>query len=162
MARKHRMTFKDKMDAIDRFFDSITSDEFNDLLEKKYGIPKTSAEPQKTYIGIVEGGSTTMVGNSTIGTIEKIIDQPSTLDKVVPEVFKYIEDIIVNSDDSESVRVIAYGLLMENVKHFTVTDKNPHQSDLDTLKQQLLDGHIGVVRVKPSGCSETQFTIMEV
>lgn len=34
------MTFEERMAAIDSFFDSITSDEFNELLETKYGIPR--------------------------------------------------------------------------------------------------------------------------
>lgn len=34
------MTFEEKMAAIDQYFDNITSEEFNDMLEKKYGIPK--------------------------------------------------------------------------------------------------------------------------
>lgn len=33
------MTFEEKMAAIDQYFDNITSEEFNELLEKKYGIP---------------------------------------------------------------------------------------------------------------------------
>lgn len=34
------MTFEEKMTAIDRYFDNITSEKFNELLESKYGIPK--------------------------------------------------------------------------------------------------------------------------
>lgn len=34
------MTFEEKMAAIDRYFDNITSEEFNDLLERKYGITR--------------------------------------------------------------------------------------------------------------------------
>ena len=36
------MTFEEKMAAIDRYFDNISSDEFNRILEEKYGIPRIS------------------------------------------------------------------------------------------------------------------------
>jgi len=36
------MTFEEKMAAIDRYFDNISSEEFNRILEEKYGIPRVS------------------------------------------------------------------------------------------------------------------------
>ena len=33
------MTFEEKMAAIDRYFDNISSEDFNKILEEKYGIP---------------------------------------------------------------------------------------------------------------------------
>lgn len=35
------MTFEEKMAAIDRYFDNISSEDFNKILEEKYGIPMT-------------------------------------------------------------------------------------------------------------------------
>lgn len=34
------MTFEEKMAAIDRYFDNITSEDFNRILEEKYGVPR--------------------------------------------------------------------------------------------------------------------------
>jgi hypothetical protein len=36
------MTFEQKMAAIDRYFDNISAEEFNRILEEKYGIPRVS------------------------------------------------------------------------------------------------------------------------
>ena len=36
------MTFEEKMAAIDRYFDNISSEEFNRIIEEKYGIPRVS------------------------------------------------------------------------------------------------------------------------
>lgn len=33
------MTYEDKLNAIDRYFDNISSSEFNRICEEKYGIP---------------------------------------------------------------------------------------------------------------------------
>ncbi len=35
------MTYEEKIAAIDRYFDNISSEEFNRILEEKYGIPMT-------------------------------------------------------------------------------------------------------------------------
>ena len=38
------MTQQEKLDAIDRYFDNISSEEFNRICEEKYDIPRPSID----------------------------------------------------------------------------------------------------------------------
>lgn len=54
------MTLEEKIAAVDRYFDSVSSDDFNRLLEEKYGIPMVT-EPSCSF---QEGVSTILDGGS--------------------------------------------------------------------------------------------------
>ena len=51
---KHRK-FEERLNAINKFFDSISSEEFNELLETKYGIPRNEDDSKNEDVSINEG-----------------------------------------------------------------------------------------------------------
>lgn len=118
---------------------------------------------EKTYLAIVIGGTTLDWFNKTtpIPDVVKLIDKPTTREKAAKEMFANLEDAIVNCDE-RFIDVAKYKADGANQLRFRITDKDPHEADLQTLKQQLIDGGIDVVNVKPSACAPSLYCLVPV
>ena len=96
-----------------------------------------------------------------IPDVVKLIDKPMTREKAATEMFANLEDAIVNCDE-RFIDVAKYKADGANQLRFRITDKDEHEADLQTLKQQLIDGGIDVVNVKPSACAPSLYCLVPV
>lgn len=124
---------------------------------------KTPSKREQKYLAIVIGGTTLDWFNSTtpIPDVVKLIDKPMTREKAAKEMFANLEDAIVNCDE-KFIDVAKYKADGANQLRFRITDKDEHEADLQTLKQQLIDGGIDVVNVKPSACAPSLYCLVPV
>lgn len=115
------------------------------------------------YIGIIVGGTTLDWCNQTtpIPDVTKIFDKPLTRKKAAEELFATMEDAVVNCDE-KFIDIAKYKADGANQLRFRITDKEPHEADLQTLKQQLIDGGIDVVFVRPSACAPSLYCLVPV
>jgi hypothetical protein len=121
------------------------------------------AKSAKKYLAIVVGGTTLDWFNNTtpIPDVVKLIDKPMTREKAAKEMFANLEDAIVNCD-ARYIDVAKYKADGANQLRFRITDKDEHEADLQTLKQQLIDGGIDVVNVRPSACAPSLYCLVPV
>lgn len=139
--------------------DDVTVAGLIKLVPKK----KTPSKREQKYLAIVIGGTTLDWFNSTtpIPDVVKLIDKPMTREKAAKEMFANLEDAIVNCDE-RFIDVAKYKADGANQLRFRITDKDEHEADLQTIKQQLIDGGIDVVNVKPSACAPSLYCLVPV
>ena len=115
------------------------------------------------FIAIAIGGTTLDWFNGTcpIPDVYKILEKPTTRKNAAKELFYNIEDAIVNCD-ARFIEVAKYRSDGANLLRFKISDKDPHEADLQSIKEQLSDGGIDVVNVKPSACEPTLYCIVPV
>ncbi len=115
------------------------------------------------YLAIVVGGTTLDWFNNTtpIPDVVKLIDKPMTREKAATEMFANLEDAIVNCD-ARFIDVAKYKADGANQLRFRITDKDPHEADLQLIKQHLIDGGVDVVFVRPSACAPTLYCLVPV
>jgi hypothetical protein len=115
------------------------------------------------FIAIVVGGTTLDWCTSTISIpdVYKLIEKPTTRKKAAEEMFLNLEDAIVNCDQ-KFIDVAKYKADGANQLRFRITDKEQHESDLQLIKQQLIDGGIDVVFVRPSSCAPSLYCLVPV
>lgn len=115
------------------------------------------------FIAIVIGGTTLdWCNNSTpIPDVYKLIEKPTTRKKAAEELFLNIEDAIVNCDQ-KFIDVAKYKADGANQLRFRITDKDPHETDIQLIKQHLIDGGVDVVFVRPSACAPTLYCLVPV
>lgn len=115
------------------------------------------------FIAIVVGGTVLDWCNGTtpIPDVNKLTEKPTTRKKAAEELFLNIEDAIVNCD-AKFIDVAKYKADGANQLRFRITDKDPHEADLQLIKQHLIDGGVDVVFVRPSACAPSLYCLVPV
>lgn len=123
---------------------------------------ETTSDKQ-SYIAIVIGGTIIDWFNNTtpIVDVAKLTENPMPREKAATELFSNLEDAIVNCD-ARGIDVAQYKVDGTNQRRFKITDKEPHEDDLQSIKQQLIDGSIDVVNIKPSACVPSLYCLVPV
>jgi len=115
----------------------------------------------KLCIGLCLGGTPMNISRRSFPDVTKIKPHPDTRSKIADALYGDIEDALTNCDE-EYVEVTAYKADTSNPIHFRITDDNEHGDDLRYIKEQLIDGNIDVVDIKPNGCIASTYIIVPV
>ena len=115
----------------------------------------------KLHIGLILGGTPMNLGRRSFPDVTKVESDPKPRNEVADMLYGSLYDALVNCDE-DYVDVVAYKADTSNPIHFRITDKNEHEDDLRDIKEQLIDGKIDVVDIKPKYCVATTYIIVPV
>lgn len=115
----------------------------------------------KLHIGLILGGTPMNIGSRNFPDVTKLESDPKPRNEVADALYGSLYDALVNCDE-DFVDVVAYKADTSNPIHFRITDKNEHEDDLRDIKEQLIDGKIDVVDIKPKYCVATTYIIVPV